>query len=134
MDKVVTVLDVLGFKNRLSRDGLPKLRQAYDALKGEVSKLESRMMLNCAIPVEGGRAAAFGMLDVGHELTSDSIFVWCSYSAFHFPPFCGLLLEFFCEVLELGIPLRGGIAVGEADMDKETHTYLGAPLNEAASV
>ncbi|OHB83608.1 MAG: hypothetical protein A2Z38_05320 [Planctomycetes bacterium RBG_19FT_COMBO_48_8] len=134
MCKVIAVLDVLGFKNRLSREGLPALRQAYDALKGVVSKQEARMMLNCAVPVEGGRAAAFGMLDVGHELTSDSIFLWCSYSTFHFPPFRGLLLEFFCEVLELGIPLRGGVAVGEADIDKKTRTYTGVPLNEAASV
>ena len=93
------------------------------------------MLLNCAVPVEGGgRAAAFGMLDVEHELTSDSIFLWCSYSSFHFPPFCGLLLEFFCDVLELSLPLRGGVAVGEADMDKAIRTYLGPALNEAASV
>jgi hypothetical protein len=135
MDKVIGVLDVLGFKNRLTREGLPALRQAYDALRNVVHKQEARMLLNCAVPVEGGsRAAAFGMLDVGHELTSDSIFLWCSYSSFHFPPFCGLLLEFFCDVLELGLPLRGGVAVGEADMDKATRTYLGPALNEAASV
>lgn len=135
MDKVVAVLDVLGFKNRLNREGLPALRQAYEALRNVVHKQESRMLLNCAVPIEGGgRAAAFGMLDVDHELTSDSIFLWCSYSSFHFPPFCGLLLDFFCDVLELRIPLRGGVAVGEAEMDKATHTYLGAPLNEAAGV
>lgn len=135
MDKTVAVLDVLGFKNRLRSEGLPSLRRAYDALRNVVHKLQARMLLNCAVPIGGGgRAAAFGTLDVDHELTSDSIFVWCSYSSFHFPPFCGLLLEFFCDVLELRIPLRGGIAVGDAVMDKATHTYLGAPLNEAASV
>jgi len=135
VDKVVTVLDVLGFKNRLTREGLPALRQAYEALRNVVHRQEARMLLNCAVPVEGGgRAAGFGMLDVGHELTSDSIFLWCSYSSFHFPPFCGLLLEFFCDVLDLVLPLRGGVAVGEVDMDKATRTYLGPALNEAAGV
>lgn len=135
MDKVVAVFDVLGFKNRMDREGLPAIRLVYKALQNVVHKQESRMLLNCAVPVEGGgRAAAFGVLDVGHEITSDSIFLWCSYSSFHFPPFCGLLLELFCDVLELRIPLRGGVAVGEADMDKASHTYLGPALNEAASV
>jgi len=135
MDKVVAVLDVLGFKNRLNQVGLPALRIGYDALRNVVYRQEARMLLNCAVPTGGvGRAVAFGMLDVNHELTSDSIFLWCSYSSFSFPPFCGLLLEFFCDVLELGLPLRGGIAVGECDMDKATRTYLGPTLNEAASV
>jgi hypothetical protein len=41
---------------------------------------------------------------------------------------------FVCEVLESGMPLRGGIAVGEAYMDKGTGTYLGKALVEAAEV
>lgn len=134
MDKVVAFFDVLGFKNRLLRDGLPKLKEAYATLQAAVAKIDERMMLNCAVPVEGGRAAAFGMLDVDQDLRTDGIFLWCSYSSFHFPPFCGILLEFFCEVLELGIPLRGGVAVGDAHMDKANRAYLGAPLNEAVDV
>jgi hypothetical protein len=134
MDKVIAVFDVLGFKNRLTRDGLPALSDAYDALRKVVTRQRASMMLNCAVPVKGGRAAAFGLLDVNHDYFSDTIVLWCSYSSFHFPPFCGLLLEFFCDVLELRIPLRGGIAVGEARMDKSKRTYLGIPLNEAAEV
>jgi len=134
MDKVVAVLDVLGFKERLENEGHENLRKTYDVLKKTLDKREACMMLNCAVPVEGGRAAAFGMLDIGHELTSDSIFLWCSYSNFTFPPFCGVLIDLFCEVLELSIPLRGGVAVGTADMEKTTRTYLGKALNEAASV
>jgi len=134
MDKVIAVFDVLGFKNRLTRDGLPALRKAYDALTDVVAEQKARMMLNCAVPDSGGRVAAFGMFDVENDYFSDTLVLWCSYSSFHFPPFCGILLEFFCNVLELGIPLRGGIAVGEADMEKSTHKYLGVPFNEAAEV
>lgn len=135
MIRVIAVLDVLGFKGRLAREGLPKLVQTYDALRRVVSRQRRGMMLNCAVPVGGpGRAAAFGLFDVGQDYFSDTILFWCPYSSFHFFPFCGALLDLFCDVLELDIPLRGGIAVGEVHIDEATRSYLGEPINEAAAV
>jgi hypothetical protein len=135
MDKVVAIVDVLGFKGRLNRDGLPALVKSYEALRQVVSRQRRSTMLNCAVPTGGqGRAAAFGLFDVGQDYFSDTILFWCSYSSFHFFPFCGVLLDFFCDVLELGIPLRGGIAVGETHIDEATRSYIGDPINEAAAV
>lgn len=41
-------------------------------------------------------------------------------------------MEFFCQAIVAGIPLRGCIGTGLAIMNKEKSIYLGAPLVEAA--
>lgn len=41
-------------------------------------------------------------------------------------------MEFFCQAIVAGIPLRGCIATGLAIMDSEKQIYVGAPLVEAA--
>jgi hypothetical protein len=38
----------------------------------------------------------------------------------------------FCRSLELGLPLRGSLAVGPALFNRHSSTYLGTPLIEAA--
>jgi len=134
MAKVVAFLDVLGFKSRLKREGLTASEAVYRRLKSEVEKISPRMMLNCAVPVEGGRVAAFGTMDIDQDLHSDGIFLWSNYNSFCFPPFCGVLQELLCCVLEMGIPLRGGVAVGSAVMNKPKRIYLGEALSEAVEV
>ncbi len=133
--RVVALFDLLGFSNRVMRDGLPGLLVAYDALIDIVKKHQAGAMLNCGIPVGNGTCAAgFGVFDIEHAYFSDTIVLWCSYNTFCFPPFCHICNVFICEVLESGLPLRGGIAVGEAHMDKTTGTYIGKALVEAAEV
>lgn len=133
--KVVTLFDLLGFSNRVMRDGLPGLLVAYNALLDIVKKHQAGAMLNCGIPVgDGSCAAAFGIFDIEHAYFSDTIVLWCSYNTFCFPPFCHICNVFICEVLEAGLPLRGGISVGSAHMDKPTGTYVGKALVEAAEV
>lgn len=46
--------------------------------------------------------------------------------------FLQLCMEFFCESIKLGIPLRGCIATGMATMDKHNSKFFGRPLVEAA--
>lgn len=133
--KVVALFDLLGFSNRVTREGLPALLAAYTSLIAIVKRWEPATMLNCRIPVgENASAAAFGVFDIDHAYFSDTIVLWCSYNTFCFPPFCDVCNAFICEVLESGLPIRGGIAVGEAHMDKATGTYLGKALVEAANV
>ena len=43
-----------------------------------------------------------------------------------------MCIDLFCYGLELGIPLRGGLDVGDAHMDKTKNTYLGPALIDAA--
>ena len=46
--------------------------------------------------------------------------------------FLQVCMEFFCEAVKVGIPLRGCISTGMAIMDKHQSIYLGKPLVEAA--
>lgn len=41
-------------------------------------------------------------------------------------------MEFFCQAITMGIPLRGCISTGPAMMDSSKSIYFGAPLVEAA--
>lgn len=41
-------------------------------------------------------------------------------------------MDFFCEAIKAGIPLRGCISTGMATMDKHQAIYFGRPLVEAA--
>ena len=133
----VAVFDVLGWGDRLRSGGLDRLSAAYDRLLTIVNQRRDGAMLNCAVPTGGeGRAAAFGYLDIQQDYYSDTIILWCPYNHFCFGPFMGICLKFFCEVLRLHLPMRGGIAAGEAIMEKGSlaHYYLGQPVDEAARV
>ena len=46
--------------------------------------------------------------------------------------FLQLCMEFFCEAIKAGIPLRGCVATGMAMMDKHQSIFFGRPLVEAA--
>lgn len=46
--------------------------------------------------------------------------------------FLQICMEFFCEAIKAGIPLRGCISTGMATMDKHQSIFFGRPLVEAA--
>ena len=46
--------------------------------------------------------------------------------------FLQICMEFFCEAMKAGIPLRGCISTGMATLDKHQSIYIGRPLVEAA--
>jgi hypothetical protein len=48
------------------------------------------------------------------------------------PAFFEMCCDLFCHSLSLGIPIRGGIGVGDAYMDKEKRIYIGPALIDAA--
>lgn len=133
--KVIAHFDLLGFSNRVMRDGSTGVMAAYKALKALAGQRTGGAMLNCGIPVgDGTSAAAYGYFDLDHFCGSDTIWIWCTYNTFCFPPFCGTCISFICEVLDLELPVRGGIAVGDLHMDKASGTYLGKALVEANEV
>lgn len=133
--KVIAHFDLLGFSNRVMRDGSTGVMAAYQSLKALAAKRTGGAMLNCGMPVgDGTFAAAYGIFDLDHFCGSDTIWIWCSYNTFCFPPFCDTCNTFICEVLDLGLPIRGGIAVGDLHMEKSTSTFLGKALVEAVEV
>ena len=132
---VIALFDVLGFGERVLSSGLSRLVVAYDRLLDIVDVPRSGAMLHCAVPDgNGGRAAAFGYLDIQCERFSDTVLLWSPYSRFSFGPFVGMCTRFVCDVLHLGMPIRAGVAVGEAHMDKSRRVFLGKPVVEADRV
>lgn len=72
--------------------------------------------------------------DPEFDYRSDSIILWSIFDRARIFHFCDACVDFFCDVLEQRIPLRGGIAVGVGYMDKESGIYVGQPLAEAVRV
>jgi len=132
---IVALFDVLGFEERLRSDGLRKLEHAYDQLLRIVDRQHGAAILDCTVPVgDGMTAAAFGAVQVDQDYFSDTILLWTNYHFMALKWFCRVCNEAFCALLELGMPVRGAMSVGEACMDKGKRRYLGYPLVEAARV
>jgi hypothetical protein len=132
---IIGLFDVLGFEERLRSQGLGKLNQAYEAMLRIVDKENGAAILDCSIPVgNGATGAAFGAVSVDQDYFSDTVLLWTRYHFMGLKWFCRVCNEAFCALLELGMPVRGAITVGEAIMDKARRKYLGYPLVEAARV
>ncbi|MDD5265366.1 MAG: hypothetical protein PHU43_11105 [Candidatus Bipolaricaulis sp.] len=84
-------------------------------------------------PLPDGRTAV-GWLVLGNAYFSDSLLFWTPYNRVALPIFSQLVSDAICHGIELGLPLRGAIAVGEAALDSPSGTFLGAPLVEVARV
>lgn len=78
--------------------------------------------------------AALGILDVQNDSFSDSALIWAIFDRARFWTFCEIISEFFCIALKEGIPLRGGISVGQAHMDRSKSIYVGRPMAEVVKV
>lgn len=100
------------------------------------SRLVIDGMVNPKLNPDGSITAgsAIGVHHVDTEIFSDTNIFWCIFDHRRLQLFCETCSEFFCQALNKRIPLRGGIAVGPAHMDKEKRVFVGLPLTEAARV
>lgn len=73
-----------------------------------------------------------GRIDIGKAYFSDSLLFWTHYSQLALPIFTHCIAEAVCSGLEIELPLRGAIAVGEAILDPDSGVFLGEPLVEVA--
>lgn len=126
--KLVCFLDVLGFESRLSQFGLDPLRKKYNELIDFVKAQTGG--LDIARTPDGH--VAVGWLVLGNAYFSDTILFWCNYNEMVLPSFTDLISEAICRGIEIDLPLRGAIAIGEADLDPKQGVFLGTPLVEAA--
>lgn len=126
--KVVCFLDVLGFENLLASIGLARLAEKYNGLTEYVKQQTGGLDI---IPTPDGHVAV-GWLVIGNTYFSDTLLFWTKYSKASLPSFTNLVAEAICYGIENQLPMRGTLAVGDMILDKETGTYLGNPLIEAA--
>jgi hypothetical protein len=132
---VIALFDVLGFESRLRSVGLRKMGDAYNQVAEIVNRSGGSCLMIVAVPERDNLSTVqMGSLVVEQDFFSDTFIFWAKYDFHRFRTFCGILSQFFCEVLRMGVPVRGGISVGEAIMDKTKGHYLGQPLAEAAHV
>jgi hypothetical protein len=130
--KVVAVFDVLGFESLLRSRGLDRMLQDYAKLTAIVDKMDGCMCIRPIPNGDGTFSPAVGYLATAQAYFSDTILLWSNYDAFKLPAFCQMCSDLFCESLELGLPMRGGIAVGDTHLDADSGVFVGLPLVEAA--
>lgn len=126
--QVVCLLDVLGFESQLATLGLAALHTKYQKLIDYVQQQTGGIDI---VPTPGGQVAV-GWLVLGHAYFSDTILFWTRYNRTSLPSFTQLIAEAICRGIEIELPLRGTISVGDLILDRDRGVFLGAPLVEAA--
>ena len=126
---MIAMFDVLGFKSLIESPGLDEVYRRYEILMTYVREPKSGIDL---VPIDG--FVAVGHLEVQCAYFSDTLLFWAPYSFPGFRTFCTTCSEVVCRGIEIGLPLRGGIAVGRAIMDHPKATYLGKPIIETYNV
>ena len=126
--QLVCLLDVLGFESRLEALGLAGIQAKYSNLIDYVKQQKGGIDI---VPTPDGHVAV-GWLVIGNAYFSDSLLFWTRYSKMALPSFTHCIAEAICFGLEMELPLRGAIAVGEAILDEGSGVFLGEPLVEVA--
>ena len=129
---MLAVFDVLGFSARLERDGLENVVRMYRDLIDRAVLIEAMRCLGARPIGDGTRVPVLFALPVEYAYFSDTILLWVPLEPLFAAPFISRCAALICEALKLGVPLRGAIALGHAVLDKETKTFIGEPLVEAA--
>lgn len=119
LSPIIKILEILSDLTREQRDCL-----IIDAMVDAHERDDGTIVSGTAI----------GVLDVQHDSFSDTALMWAIFDRARFWTFCDLISEFFCIALKNGIPLSGGISVGEAHMDKNKSIYVGRPMAEVNRV
>ncbi len=131
---VLFFFDVLGFAERVAELGLPRILAQYESLLAMIQARAGGRIVVDAEPVDdkGNMVPVSGFLDLRSTYFSDTVLLWTRYHPISFRVSADIVLDFFCDCLHDGLPLRGGIAFGDAVMDESRGIFLGQPIIEAA--
>jgi len=130
--KIVALFDILGIKKRMDVMGIDGVLTDYERLTSFVDQQTGCLVIRSVPAGDGGFCPAVGCLEIQQAYFSDTFILWMDYDAFRLPAFFEMCCDLFCHSLSLGIPIRGGIGVGDAHMDKKKSIYLGPALIDAA--
>jgi hypothetical protein len=133
MPWMVGLFDVLGFSSRIAQDGVEKVYETYRSLIDRVLKKEAlRCIGSMRLPGESHRVPTLFSAEVRYTYFSDTILLWMPLHPMFAGPFLQRCSDLVCEALQMQIPLRGTISLGEGFMHKQSGTYLGSMIVEAA--
>ncbi len=125
--------DVLGFSDRIATDGIDKVYETYRTLIDRIKqKAGLRSVGLMRVPGKDFRVAALTYADVRYAYFSDTILLWLPLQPLLVGPFLQRCADLVCEALHMGIPLRGTIALGEGYLHRQSGTYLGELIVDAA--
>ena len=127
--KVVCLLDVLGFESMLDRIGLEGIHAKYQLLIERAKEQRGGLDI---VPLPDG-SVAVGYAPVGNAYFSDSLLFWTRWAGpVGLFSFTQMIAEMVCLGIEIALPLRGAIAVGESILESDSGIFLGKPLVEVA--
>lgn len=145
---VLFFFDVLGFSERVSELGLEAMYAEYGRLLDLVeARNEPGAMAGYAPSDFDGNfdkyfaprentEPSWAPLATAGDLSaycfSDTILIWCSYDPLMLGLAIDVAIDFFCQCLHAGIPLRGAASIGRLIADQERGVFLGDPIIEAA--
>jgi hypothetical protein len=113
---LLAYFDVLGFEALLAKVGLAEVHQRYLLLLDQALRPQSheRPWSRANSIVRGQSVPALMCLPMHAAHFSDSLLLWVHYHPAHVEEFLKRCARVFCKALDLGVPIRGAIAVGEA--------------------
>lgn len=115
----VGMFDVLGFKNQLYTTGTAATAEKYRALLADVERNAETAFSKVAAQ----------RWHLSRVVGSDTILAWSE--ADNADVFFGLCAQLLWTGIQHEMALRGGIAFGEAIMDRNASLYVGRPLIDA---
>ena len=126
-DFIICILDVLGFENLFNQVGLETIEKKYRELIDVADKHNFELAL-----MERGGVPVMGNPGIKSSYFSDTILFWCPYDDMRMEVLFDSLTEVMCKSIEIGLPLRGAVSVGQVVIEKENGVYLGQPFISAA--
>lgn len=133
MPWMLGLFDVLGFSSRIKNDGVEKVYGDYQVLLQRVLSKPAMSSLGLMRwPGESVRVPALFSVEVRYTYFSDTILLWLPLHPMFAGPFLQRCADLICEALQMGIPLRGAIALGEGIMHKKSGIFLGQHVVDAA--
>lgn len=127
-DYLICLLDVLGFESLFIEHGLDVIESKYRELIATVEEQNIGM----AIAQGPGGHPMVGSPNIQSAYFSDTIIFWCKYDSFRMEVLLNCMKEVICKSIEIGLPLRGSVGVGQAKLVKEQGIFLGRPIISAA--
>lgn len=127
----IALFDVLGFSDLHKKLGTEKLYLIYEELIDKVIIEKTKEIIKFLGATRGG-LFVIGNFEVRFVYFSDTIILWTPYHEESFSFFVTICSEFMVDAIDIGLPLRGALTVGDAIMERKKGIFLGEPLIEAA--
>lgn len=118
----IAFFDVLGFGARLRQSGLWEVLSTYRNLVA--AKIEAG-----TLPVLSSRGVTHRQ--VGSTIFSDCIILWCNDDWEAIQSLVSASAHLIAAAIDIGWPLRGGMAYGQCVLDRDTRIFIGQPIIDA---